>query len=141
MQWQDVYVEDLLHRNPGNASTLAPAEAAFAPLVRAWVAAEPGACARAGGAAEGPPSAAGGTLSGAADGAAGGSFTRVVVSSLKPEILRQIADEEGGQQLLPARPLAQAPLQPLAHGSACLPGRAQAHRRAAHLLHDSSCVV
>ncbi len=84
-------MEDLLHRNPGNASTLAPAEAAFAPLVKAWVAAEPGARGSADGAAEAPADAEGE--------AAGSSFTRVVVSSLKPEILRQIADEEGGQQL------------------------------------------
>ena len=94
-------MEDLLHRNPGNASTLAPAEAAFAPLVAAWVAAEPGARNGASGAAEGPSSAA--------DGEAGGSFTRVVVSSLKPEILRLIADEEGGQQLCRQAPTSQYP--------------------------------
>ncbi len=85
---QDVYVEDLLHRDPGDPSTLAPAEAAFAPLVRAWMEAE-----RAGAAAAAAAAAAG---SGPAQGA---SFTRVVVSSLKPEILAQIADDEGGQQL------------------------------------------
>jgi len=85
---QDVYVEDLLHRDPGDPSTLAPAEAAFAPLVRAWMEAE-----RAGAvAAAAAAAAAGGPAQGA-------SFTRVVVSSLKPEILAQIADDEGGQQL------------------------------------------
>ena len=93
-------MEDLLHRNPGNAATLAPAEAAFAPLVKAWVAAEPGARDGAGSAAEGPAEPEGET--------AGGSFTRVVVSSLKPEILRQIADEEGGQQLCRYAPFSQA---------------------------------
>ncbi len=81
-------MEDLLHRDPGDPSTLAPAEAAFAPLVRAWMDAE-----RAGAAAAAAAAAAG---SGPAQGA---SFTRVVVSSLKPEILAQIADDEGGQQL------------------------------------------
>lgn len=90
-----------MHRNPGDASMLAPAEAAFAPLVRSWVAAEPGASAAA-------PANDGGVTGGGdatadpapdPEGAAGGSFTRVVVSSLKPEILRQIADDEGGQQL------------------------------------------
>ena len=39
---QDVYAEDLVHRAPGDASTLAPWEAAFDQLSRAWVAAETG---------------------------------------------------------------------------------------------------
>ena len=40
---QDVYAEDLVHRAPGDASTLAPMEAAFGPLAHAWLAAETGA--------------------------------------------------------------------------------------------------
>ena len=122
---QDVYVEDLLHRNPGDASTLAPTEAAFAPLVKAWVAAEPGAHGAAArglalGAAEpGARDGAGGAAEGPADpegAAAGGSFTRVVVSSLKPEILRQIADEEGGQQLCRYFPFVLKQLRGLTNG-------------------------
>eukprot|EP00887_Chlorella_sp_A99_P005757 scaffold1.g5757.t1 len=68
---QDVYVEDMVHRNPGDASTLAPHEQPFA-ATRAWVAGE------------------------ADVSSAGGSFTRVVVGDLKPDVLRQIMDDEKG---------------------------------------------
>ena len=76
---QDVYAEDLVHRSPGDASTLTPIETAFEPLAQSWVAAE--------------------TDTGAAEGAGGSSFTRVMIGQVKPNILRQIADEPGMQQL------------------------------------------
>ncbi len=63
-----------MHRSPGDASTLTAIETAFQPLAQSWVAAE----AEAGGA---------------------GSFTRVMVGQVKQNILGQIADEAGMQQL------------------------------------------
>lgn len=35
----------------------------------------------------------------AGDGPCGGGFTRVVVGQIKPDILRQICDDQGGRQL------------------------------------------
>ncbi len=76
---QDVYAEDLVHRSPGDASTLTAIESAFQPLTQAWVAAEVDAD--------------------AVEEGIGNSFTRVTIGQLKPTILRQIADEAAMQQL------------------------------------------
>lgn len=75
---QDVYAEDLVHRSPGDASTLTPIETAFQPLVQSWVAAE---------------------VDAGAEEAGGSSFTRVMIGQVKPNVLCQIADEPGMQQL------------------------------------------
>ena len=72
---QAVYEEDLLHRMPGDVSTLGPLERSF-PITEAWVEAE-------------RPSAGGGA----------GSWTRIVIGELKPEVLKQIVDMEGRKQL------------------------------------------
>lgn len=67
-------MEEMIHRNPADPSTLSSAEQPFS-CARTWVA------------AEGEDAEAGGT---------GPSFTRVVISDLKPDVLRQImADEQG----------------------------------------------
>ena len=79
---QEVYVEDMVHRNPGDPSTLTAMEQPFS-VARAWVAAE----------GEPDGGALGGALGG--DGTAG-SFTRVVIGDLKPDVLRQIMDGEQG---------------------------------------------
>jgi len=79
---QEVYVEDMVHRNPADPSTLSPAEQPFS-VARAWVAAE-------------------GEEAGAAWEAGGGtgpSFTRVVIGDLKPDVLRQIMDDEQGTHI------------------------------------------
>lgn len=68
-----VYEEDMVHRNPGDDSTLAPMERAF-PAAGDWARAE---------AAPGAPTA----------------FTRVVIGDLKPDVLAQLARDEGGQAL------------------------------------------
>lgn len=71
---QDVYVEDMIHRNPGDASTLAPMEQPFA-IAHQWVAEE---------------------ASGEGRGLDSSSFTRVVVGDLKPDVLAQIMDDVEG---------------------------------------------
>ena len=75
-------MEEMVHRNPGDPSTLSAVEQTFS-VARAWVAAE----------------LEGGS---GADGAqGGGGFTRVVIGDLKPDVLRQIMeDERGGQQYI-----------------------------------------
>lgn len=80
---QDVYAEDLVHRSPGDVSTLTPIETAFEQLARSWVAAE---------ADTDKPSEDGG-------GSGGGSFTRIMVGQVKQSVLRQIADDAGMQQV------------------------------------------
>jgi hypothetical protein len=69
-----VYAEDMVHRNPADPSTLSPAEQPFS-AAHAWVA------------AEGEEGGGGG---------AGPSFTRVVIGDLKPDVLRQLMDDERG---------------------------------------------
>jgi hypothetical protein len=75
---QEVYVEDMVHRNPADPSTLSPAEQPFS-VARTWVAAE-----------DEEAGAGGGT---------GPSFTRVVIGDLKPDVLRQIMDDEQGTHI------------------------------------------
>ncbi|KAL4443930.1 hypothetical protein ABPG75_011667 [Micractinium tetrahymenae] len=79
---EEVYVEDMVHRNPADPSTLAPMEQPFA-AARSWVAGE-------GEAEDGGEGGAGG---------AGPSFTRVVIGDLKPDVLRQIMDDEAGSHI------------------------------------------
>ena len=71
-----VYEEDMLHRNPGDESTLSKMEMPFA-ASRSWLREETQneACGE------------------------GGSFTRVVVGDLKPDILQQLADDTGGAHI------------------------------------------
>ena len=75
---QDVYQSDMLHRRPGDASTLSEDERRL-PHAAVWLAGEEGR------EPEGPPPPFR-TL-----GPHGGSFTRVVISDLKPEILARLA--------------------------------------------------
>ena len=86
----DVYVEDVVHRNPGEAAALVPAatatasslpgeDGAFAELVGSWVAGE----------AAAPSSTA-------------SSFTRVTVGALKPAALAALAADRGGHSLCAA---------------------------------------
>lgn len=73
-------MEDMIHRNPADASTLAPHELPFA-VTHQWVAEE----------------APGQAALGSGTGSSGsGSFTRVVVGDLKPDVLSQIMDDEEG---------------------------------------------
>lgn len=83
-------MEDMVHRNPGDSSTLTAMEQPFS-MARAWVA------------AEGEPD--GGVLDGAPGGAdgTGPSFTRVVIGDLKPDVLRQIMDGEQGGHVCQVR--------------------------------------
>jgi hypothetical protein len=71
---QEVYAEDMVHRNPADASTLSTTEHPFS-VAHAWVAAE------------------GEDVD---EGGAGPTFTRVVIGDLKPDVLRQIMDDEQG---------------------------------------------
>ena len=100
---QDVYVEEMVHRNPGDASTLAPMEQPFS-VTRAWVAGE----------AE---------QTGAA-GAASSGFTRVVIGDLKPDVLRQIMkDGEGARAAQAGRGAAAAVVgqpPPPSGGGSCM---------------------
>lgn len=79
-------MEDMVHRNPADASTLSPMEQPFS-VARSWVAAEEG------GEASGQGTEAGG----------GPSFTRVVIGDLKPDVLRQIMDDEQGTHICQVR--------------------------------------
>ena len=76
---QDVYAEDLVHRSPGDASTLAAVESGFEPLATSWVEIE--------------------AMADSAEDVAGKSFTRVLIGQVKPNILRQIADQWAMKQL------------------------------------------
>ena len=89
-----------MHRNAGDLSTLSAAEQPFS-CTRDWVVAE-------GVAAEG-----GGTAS---------SFTRIVISDLKPDVLQQMLDDERGVHICQVRgaPLSLAQL-PHACGVRCQP--------------------
>lgn len=71
-----VYEEDMVHRNPGDESTLSKMEMPFA-ASRGWLREEvqPEACGE------------------------GSSFTRVVIGDLKPDILQQLADDTGGAHI------------------------------------------
>ena len=77
---QAVYEEDLVHRMPGDASTLGQFEAGY-PAAKAWIGEEQ---ARQESAASCP---------------AQDSFTRVVVGELKPEVLHHIGNASGREQL------------------------------------------
>lgn len=85
-----MYEEDLLHRMPGDASTLSAIEAQF-PVAQAWVAKErhqsPSQAERVVDSqqAQPPPE--------------GHSFTRVIITDLKPEVLEQIADSDRYDQV------------------------------------------
>ncbi len=80
---QEVYVEDMVHRNPCDPSTLAPMERPFA-VARSWLAGE----------GEPEDSEEAGSSSGT-----GASFTRVVIGDLKLDVLRQIMDDEAGTHI------------------------------------------
>lgn len=69
----------MLHRNPGDASTLSPVEQPFG-AAAAWVQAEAEALA-----------------------AGEASFTRVLIGDLKPEVLRLIMEDEGGTHICQVR--------------------------------------
>lgn len=71
-----VYEEDMVHRNPGDTSTLGTMEARF-PVTHSWVHEEV------------KLNAAGPTS----------GFTRVMIGDLKPQILRQLADDQGGAKI------------------------------------------
>lgn len=75
-------MEDMVHRNPADPSTLAPMEQPFA-VARSWVAGEREA-------EDGDDAGGSG---------AGPSFTRVVIGDLKPDVLRQIMDDEAGTHI------------------------------------------
>ena len=71
-----VYEEDMVHRNPGDESTLSRMEVPFT-AARGWLREEvqPESC------------------------GASGAFTRVVIGDLKPDILQQLAEDVGGAQI------------------------------------------
>ena len=87
---QSVYEEDLVHRIPGDASTLNPVEAQF-PVAKDWVASElqqfPSQEERVADSQQSHPSSK------------GHSFTRVIVADLKPEVLQQITDTDRYEQV------------------------------------------
>lgn len=86
---QSVYEEDLVHRQPGDASTLSPTEAMF-PAAHDWVANEVR-----------PAQAADRVVDSQQPQPAPSdhSFTRVVIADLKPEVLQQIADADRYEQV------------------------------------------
>jgi hypothetical protein len=71
-----VYEEDMVHRNPGDTSTLNSMEARF-PVTHNWVHEEVKL-----------------TTASPTSG-----FTRVIIGDLKPQILRQLADDQGGAKI------------------------------------------
>ena len=85
-------MEDMVHRNPGDTSTLTAMEQPFS-VARAWVAAE----------GEPDGGALGGELGGGSTAGTGPSFTRVVIGDLKPDVLRQIMDGEQGGHVCQVR--------------------------------------
>ncbi|KAF8056436.1 SMCHD1 [Scenedesmus sp. PABB004] len=76
---QAVYEEDMLHRTPGDACSMAPAERAF-PQPQQMLAAE--------------------AASGGEGGGGAASFTRVLIYDLKPDVLAQLCDEDEGAGVL-----------------------------------------
>ena len=85
-----MYEEDLVHRMPGDASTLSANEAHF-PVAHAWVASE----------RQQSPSQADKVVDSqqAQPQLEGHSFTRVIIADLKPEVLEQIADADRYEQV------------------------------------------
>lgn len=87
---QSVYEEDLVHRMPGDATTLSPIETQF-PVAQQWVAAEQqhplSQEERVADSQQTHPSAE------------CHSFTRVIVADLKPEVLQQITDTDRYEQV------------------------------------------
>ncbi len=84
-----MYEEDLVHRLPGDASTLSPTEVIF-PAAHEWVANER---------QPSPSQVADRVADSQQSTAAGHSFTRVVIADLKPEVLQQIADSDRYEQV------------------------------------------
>lgn len=80
---QAVYEEEMIHRNPGDDSTLSVVESGFA-MPRQWVSSE---TQNTGEGHDRPADAS------------GGSFTRVLVCDLKSHILDQVCDETQGQYI------------------------------------------
>ena len=76
---QAVYEEDLIHRQPGIASTLNKQEEGF-PVSKKWIQEEKG---------SGPTS---------------NSFTRIVIGELKTEILKELGSTTGREQLCRSSP-------------------------------------
>lgn len=89
---EPVYRGDMVHRNPGDASTLSPMEHPFS-VTRSWVASEAGAGA---GTGEGEGD---GAVGGEANDGLGRSFTRVLIGDLKPDIMELIMGEEAGSRI------------------------------------------
>ncbi len=88
---QSVYEEDLVHRLPGDASTLSPTEAMFK-AAHEWVAGE----------LQQPTAQAADRVADSQQlqaAPADHSFTRVVIADLKPEVLQQIADSDKYEQV------------------------------------------
>jgi hypothetical protein len=91
---EPVYRGDMVHRNPGDASTLSPMEHPFS-VTHSWVASEAGA-----GAGTGEGEAGGdGAVGGEANDGLGRSFTRVLIGDLKPDIMELIMGEEAGRRI------------------------------------------
>ena len=74
---QAVYEEDLIHRQPGVADSLAEFERKF-PVTEEWVGEE---------------------AQREREGPGGDSFTRIVIGDLKPEVLQEIGSPSGRDQL------------------------------------------
>ena len=93
---QDVYAEDLVHRLPADPSTLSPLEKEFEGLTRSWVDAEAHSGAR-----TCPDVLGRGQEDEVIDLSSGGSFsfTRVMIGNVKPGVLKEIAEDFGGQEL------------------------------------------
>ncbi len=72
-----VYEEDMVHRNPGDVSTLSKMEGPFNAAASGWIQDE---------------------LIQNGDGQ-NEPFTRVIIGDLKPDILQQLADDAGGAQI------------------------------------------
>jgi hypothetical protein len=68
---QAVYEEDMIHRNPGDASTLSPMETPFSAATQAWMEAETD-----------------------VNNSNSTSFTRVIIGDVKPDILKQMMGGE-----------------------------------------------
>ncbi|PNW82785.1 hypothetical protein CHLRE_06g294050v5 [Chlamydomonas reinhardtii] len=86
-----VYEEDMVHRQPGDESTLSQQEAAFG-VTRSWIAEEvpPAASADGAAGAASPSSSAPGPSSGFP------SFTRVTITDLRPDVLALMANADSG---------------------------------------------
>ncbi|KAG2443092.1 hypothetical protein HYH02_009506 [Chlamydomonas schloesseri] len=88
-----VYEEDMVHRQPGDNSTLSQQEAAFG-VTRIWIAEEVTSAAACSGAAG--PSGPASSPSSSAPANDFPSFTRVTITDLRPDVLALMADADSG---------------------------------------------